>query len=669
MLSFIGERNSEARLTIQRLLPELLVELDATGDNVYEQSGRVSWEQAMETWSMAPRIVSAVFMGDVAGVGVRNEVLFWNDFSDAPIKRMEIGGNQPQGLAVRMYDGGMKAMTIDGNSIYWVQNHSSVFGWALYKSSRDGTRTEVLLVDEGSDFGDAYGTSMLAADGRYVYFGSYTTWPLQSTIRKVPVAGGPPEIVVTTGNELGGMASDGLYFYWVESPLTDGEGKARIYRKPVTGGAAELIISGFTRSSSYPLNHAFSVDGDDLFFTDSDLQTGLNMIRKVPVAGGQVANVMELQEPPRYLAADSDRVAVMTDGFVYSAPRAGGALTLLASIGPGNYPVDLACQDGIVYWIEKNNLIEGGTLKTRAAAGGSEQIVMQGLSDPVAMSLSGSFAYVAENNYEGMEFDLGVVGRLSRVSLAGGTLKVLVSGLSAGYITGDYVFPFVIDQAGIFVLDRRSLKKFPLTGGTPMVLDYVSTFSSKDSSISTDGSYVYYFNGIDALRKVSVNGGSPSTLATVQLVGPLTSPLIRQAGNYVYWWDGNTVWSVALNSLVIRPVIIAVDRITDFQVDTTHIYLAEDSRISRMSLTGGGRAVLAEMDATHLALEGAHIYWLDSTGRQIGRLPKNGGSPQIFYDSWAEQSVAQRGPIIDNDYVYWVSWDRDDVGTILRTPK
>jgi len=362
-------------------------------------------------------------------------------------------------------------------------------------------------------------------------------------------------------------------------------------------------------------------------------------------------------------------VSVMTDWSLYSTLRAGGAPTLLSNIPPGSYPVEIASQDGIVYWIEKTNFIVGGSLKAVPEAGGSEQLISQGLSDPVTMSLSGSFVYVAENNYEGTDFDQGVVGQLSRVPLVGGTGEVLVSGLSAGSITGNYVFPFIIDETGIFVLDRRSLKKLPLTGGLPTVLDFVSTFYTKDSSLCTDGNYVYYFNGTDTLRMVPVNGGNPSTLATVQLTAPLTAPLIRKAGNFVYWWDGSNVWSVALDNFVVKTVISGVERLTDFQIDGTHIYLAEDSRISRMPLTGGDRVVLAQVDVTHLALDGSVIYWLDSTGRQVGRLPKNGGAPLILYDSWLEQSISQLGPIIDNDYVYWVSWDRDDIATILRTAK
>lgn len=267
----------------------------------------------------------------------------------------------------------------------------------------------------------------LTTDGEYVYYTTGGFQRAENAVRRVPVLGGPSEILAQGGFvPAGGIACDETYVYWTnstqpsvmrvlktggppqvvlrqlpQSPRELALDGAYVYlatfrkdtpgfilRVPKTGGVAQTLISG--RDAI----HGLVMDDGALYFV------GGQELLKVGKEGGEVQTVL----------AKTDRVAairLLADGqslfFFHEQetigryalarlPKAGGPLTILA--GRGTALKQIAQSDTHVYFFDS---AEHDLLVVRVPkAGGAVETVDIGSNATGNITLHGGNLYFTD---------------------------------------------------------------------------------------------------------------------------------------------------------------------------------------------------------------------------------------------------------------------------------
>lgn len=114
--------------------------------------------------------------------------------------------------------------------------HSNLEGqWDVYTVSASSGKPRRLTAHPSSDAFPSY-----SRDGRWIYFSSNRTTPQDQMIWKLPVAGGDAIQVTTTAGYAAQESPDGAFIYYVETI----DRPSALWRRPVSGGAAEKILEG-----------------------------------------------------------------------------------------------------------------------------------------------------------------------------------------------------------------------------------------------------------------------------------------------------------------------------------------------------------------------------------------------------------------------------------------
>lgn len=283
-------------------------------------------------------------------------------------------------------------------------------------------------------------------------------------IKSIPVTGGAVTTVIDNVNAPQSLAMNGTDLYWIEGgPIGLTEGFGRIAMMPLGGGADSTVINGVV-----PGIKPIAVDDSNLYFADRW------MIKKLPKAGGQIANVAEGNFTVHDIATDGVDVYWIEDGpyaRVAKVAKDGGTVEDLSNtlVGPSGPMMVL---NGYVYWMAHYD-----TIARVPVGGGVTETIASGLPLLSDFTTDGTDIYFTEQD----------TGKIRKISIGGGALTDLVT------LTGATWRVLAVDDTDLFWIDQTELGMIPKTGGTSTVIrDGLVSEASVPNSIIVDGANLYW---------------------------------------------------------------------------------------------------------------------------------------------------------------------------------
>lgn len=181
--------------------------------------------------------------------------------------------------------------------------------------------------------------------------------------------------------------------------------------------------------------------------------------------------------------------------------------------------------------------------------------------------------------------------------------------------------------------------------------------------IVASGSDVYFCErGTPNLLRVGKRGGAPTVVsdrsACLELVshrGELFSSLV----------DRGAVWNVDAG----QEIVQGLSKPEGIASDGDRLFITSVESIAILDGTGSARTRVVPLPARYprrLAVDDAHVYWVEYQAKSVFRMPKAGGAAEMFTDS--PDSPVGGGIWLDGAYVYWAVNTRAN-GGIFRAPK
>ncbi len=550
--------------------------------------------------------------------------LLWTDASDAPVKSVPAAGGPPTVVVERHHM--PKSALQAGNHLYWIS------GTQLLRSGLDGTATTVL--DEGPLENSIGGMGDLVVDADSAYWVKNLCGPYCSrAIVKVPLSGGPPVTLATTGTEVRGIAADASHLYWVQEgmgPLT-GDGRqpadSGVRAVPKAGGEVAILVDGWRNEppptlppGSVPGNWmtrgGVAVDAGRVVYSDTNF--GGYRILSVPVAGGTVTVLFETSgvegsDYARQIVAGGGAASWIDLHAIRAAPVAGGAVSTLVSGIPQG--VSLAVGPGQVAWAETEccAITANGRVRAAPLSVGAATTLADLLDFPEGVRIDAAAAAVTW--IEGGAYgQIGGLGRVGRVPLSGGIATTVIGALFTAT-------PRVAsDGTSVFLADGWRVKRAPISGGAP---ESVVSASSGVAALATDGIHLVTLVSDGTLLRTPVAGGAPVVLFAGGVPGQPGGSEVVVAAGVVTWV---TPHAVEYGKHVLRRIPVTGGSVVTVASDLPAIsalvadadaayYAVQGSgEIYRVAATGGARTLLAAGLAgapVSLALDGASLYWAD----------------------------------------------------------
>ena len=439
------------------------------------------------------------------------------------LRRVPLNGDSPTTVFTTEIGNVIVSLITDGTSLYWQEDgngHSS----GIKKMPLGGGEVTVLV--------DRYLNGMtqswesvggMAVGGTEVFFASYG-----QGLMKVPASGGS----ITTlfllppfGSEERRplkMAADEVNLYWLDS--------TRLNSIPRSGGNINTLASGLGFPADLVISEGRAIWAEDhccrLAFTGS--------VKMVPTSGGTVTTVVSGLDGVRSIDVDSMTVlfvegSVVPTGWhtgrIAKISIAGGPVTTIVSAVTAGAGSPIAVDDWNVYFADGSGLkkvpIGGGIVETLAS---------DFMTDGVfAMATDGQFIYWL-NSWRRPA--------LRKISIDGGWIEDIVpyqaSSMYAGarlLLNNGYLYwVWCTPACAITKVTTNGGPVIPLTPGLGALGD-----------LAVDGADLYFTQGSfpETIRKISVNGGSITTLTAVND----GTALAADNGN-VYWANFFTVGTV-----------------------------------------------------------------------------------------------------------------------------
>jgi hypothetical protein len=304
---------------------------------------------------------------------------------------------------------------------------------------------------------------------------------------------------------------------------------------------------------------------------------------------------------------------------------AGCLMVLAADIGPAN---DIALDPTSVYWVSYGQPGFVGRTPRSPVDGGQAVTLAPSQEHAFRLTVNGGYVYWVNL---GPVTDAGtfIKGAVARVATDGGTAATLVGGLTTPY--------------GVAVIGQEIYFSQDVNGGA---VETASTLGGNPTFVSQPTAGVFSWD------VVADNGGSlywttfsPGTgMGTIFVKSPLEARVLAM-GSY-------EPWAVAVANGYVAWVTRA----------------AGASGVSVIYADGGSPAELAAFDGglvSGVAIDDQFIYWTETTGALIMRVPIAGGAAATVYAT--EPTAAPTGIAVDDASVYW---GEQGTGRIMKlTPK
>lgn len=280
----------------------------------------------------------------------------------------------------------------------------------------------------------------------------------------------------------GALATDGEYVYYTTGGFQRSENAVR--RVPVLGGPSEILAQG-----GFVPTGGIACDETHVYFTSSTQPSVL----RVPKTGGPPQIILrQLPQSPRELVLDGTYVYLATfrkdtPGFIVRVPKTGGAAQILVSgrdaihgLVPGDDD-----GDGALYFVAGQELLKVGR------DGGEIQTVLPKTDRVAAIRL------VADGQSLFFFHEQETIGRyaLARLPKAGGPLTILARrGTALKQLAQSDTHLYFFDSAEHDIL----LVRVPKSGGE---VETVDIGSNATGSITLHGGNLY-FTDIDSVYRL-----------------------------------------------------------------------------------------------------------------------------------------------------------------------
>ncbi|MCK9423782.1 MAG: DUF5050 domain-containing protein [Bacteroidales bacterium] len=277
------------------------------------------------------------------------------------------------------------------------------------------------------------------------------------------------------------------------------------------------------------------------------------------------------------------------------------------------------CTDGsFVYWVEGN--MSTGAVKKVSVNGGDVTTLASGLPEPRAIAVDASSVYWIERNN-------GSNGSLKKVPVNGGDVTTLVTGLRNAQNH------MALDANNIYWGDGKAggggeIKKVSKNGGT--VTSLVSTgILNLKTAIAVDETFVYFYDDLNHIKTVPVNGGAVTTIGTG------TPEAYALYGSDIYWieYGSGTVKKMPKSGGTVTTLATGSNSPSNLAVDGTSVFWIEfnnPGRVMKVPVGGGTSTIVSnEANTIGVAVDNTNVYWAVSVYINQGKIQKapSGGSP------------------------------------------
>lgn len=668
-----GDCNADRAVTVDEIVTAVniaLGEAEADGCPNADSSGdgQVTVDEllaavtaALEGCSAAEILADGIrFVPESADVGGDRSLLFrlgdelvFNDGSDEPVKALHLPTRRIRPLVRQM--GVPAGLAVAGDDVFWTERRNGIAPSGCAGQGVIGgvnrtsiaQRTTVTLA-RGDNCSEATGDVVVAA-GAVFYVASRVS-PPEYDIRSVPEAGGSVATLLTTPRRIVRLAADATHLYWMESDMGP-EADTAIRRRPLAGGAVELVLGGIGMLIQF--QGGFAVADGFVYAAVPGVPGPWNLVR-VPAAGGAPTVLATLADAPVGYAVVGDRLFWGDAAAIRAIPLAGGAVQTLAD-GLAS-PVALAALADGVAWTEGVCCAhgQGGRVK-RTRADDAVVVLADGIDDPVPIAAGGGLVVWGEGGPIGL---IEGFGRVAAMPAAGGAATTLAAGCSA-------TLPdMTTNGADVFYVDRFRVERIDPTGGPPETVVADDFFVG---SIAADATNLYRvtqpFSGIVA---APLDGGAETVLATAASL----AEGLRVTATHVYWGDGLTALRrVPLAGGGPETVADGIAGLSDFVVVGGSVFWSEQNlgRVSTRPLAGGPvRTVGITMPFSwiYLAAGPERLYWIDQVA--LAAAPLAGGTQELLVVDLDSDAGFANGVYADAEAVFWTEVG---AGTIRALPR
>lgn len=563
----------------------------------------------------------------------------WAQQGGEVVRAVPVAGGEPATLA---WLGGEVGLGVEGPDLYRLEYRHGALAddtsTTVVRSGLDGSAPEPLAVVSTG----VHDTWAILRAGRVVAR-LCDVGPNTCTLRVVPLDGGAPADLLTIGGSFDRLEADAKHAYWLESNPAQ-----TLRRIPLAGGPPEVVAE--PAGGAYLA--AFALDAQGLVVSEVDLnpivvaakETSRRLLR-VPAAGGARVVLGEragVGDVRQVLLVGQEIIWRDADG-VFSTPQDGGVTTPLPA---APLPADHE------YW---SLLPASGTIYCAAVSSG---YVSRGFVAPLAggegwgdLSLPSLFA--AD---EAFLYWHASTGQLSRAPLGGGPVEALAGGFT-GYprlargggrlygfagavvkeidlasgiprerlLADDTINHLAADEEAAYATTGAgSLWRIPAAGGQPQRV--AGGFYGAITRLRAAGGFVYWNQSLpppgfrEALYRMPGVGGDRITVAEVDAGFEDLLP----AGDFVYFkTTGGGIGRVPAGGGAIQPLTGAIGGPLVLAADATHLYAAGGTDVFKLPLAGGAIVPLHMGDfigPNSLAVDGTSVYWTDTYHDAIFRL-------------------------------------------------